>query len=303
MSYRIRPAKSLTGEVVRRAETQYRKAIASLREQPDGRDEAIHEARKRFKRLRGLFRLVRFGAPGFYARENARIRDVAGSLSTVRDATALIEVLDRLIAGDNVTVGEETVLRAVHQRLTARRNEIAANTDLDARIAAALEACAQGIKALDDLSLPNRGGKAVEALADGAAGNYRRAARAFALARKTDDREDWHELRKRIKYHWMHMRLLRAAWPGVMEVRADMADRAAELLGDDHDLSVLADLIETRPDTVGDADELSILQAAMERRSQRLRAEATEILEPLLRDRPRLVRSRIAALLAASASD
>ncbi len=91
MSYRIRPGQLLTGEVVRIAEIQYERAIHVLRRQPDGPYQAIHDARKRFKRLRGLFRLVRAAAPDFFARENARLRDMAATLSEVRDATALVE--------------------------------------------------------------------------------------------------------------------------------------------------------------------------------------------------------------------
>lgn len=88
MSYRIRPGKDLTTEVVRIAEIQYDRAIETLGDQPKGRYQAIHDARKRFKKLRGLFRLVREAAPDFYEAENARIRDMARTLSTVRDATA-----------------------------------------------------------------------------------------------------------------------------------------------------------------------------------------------------------------------
>lgn len=100
MSYRIRPGKPLTGEVTRVAENQYARAIEVLRDRPDGPYEAIHDARKGFKRLRGLFRLVRGPAPDFYASENARLRDIARTLSVVRDATALVEALDHLLASD-----------------------------------------------------------------------------------------------------------------------------------------------------------------------------------------------------------
>jgi hypothetical protein len=67
MSYRIRPGKPLTGEVVRVvAGSQYRKApsaccaISSAARMKPSTTRAM-----RFKRLRGLFRLVRTAAPEF----------------------------------------------------------------------------------------------------------------------------------------------------------------------------------------------------------------------------------------------
>jgi hypothetical protein len=40
-------------------------------------------------------------------------------------------------------------------------------------------------------------------------------------------------LRKRVKYHRMHMQLMSPAWPGDMAMRAEVADLAGEALGDD----------------------------------------------------------------------
>ena len=296
MSYRIRPGKPLTEEVARIADRQYRQAMDVLYREPDGRHEAIHDARKRFKRLRGLFRLVRYGAPDFYAGENARLRDTARTLSTVRDATALVEALDRLsvecAGGDN-----HGTLLAIRHRLAARRDRIATGqTDLHARVSAAIAACEDGVDALSGLSLPKGRKKAIRVLAKGAAKNYGRARHALARARETGDPADWHDLRKRIKYHWMHTKLLRPAWPGVMNARAELADLAGDALGDDHDRAVLEELIAAEPDEIGDAAEIAVLRACMKESSLALHERIGVILKNLLHDEPDVFRSRIAAL-------
>lgn len=296
MNYRIRPGEPLTDEVVRIAGLQYRKAIGILRSEPDGRHQAIHDARKRFKRLRGLFRLIREAAPDFYARENARIRDTASTLSAVRDATSLVEVVDRM-AADSEPGEDRAVLISVRDRLAARRDRIAAGqTDLGDRITAAILACEQGSAALADLRLPKGNDKAIDVLAAGAAKNYGRAVKALARARESEDPEDWHDLRKRIKYHWMHIQLLKPAWPGVMAARAEIADLAGDLLGDDHDLAVLAELIAAEPGEVGSATEIAVLRAHMHARTLRLHKEIRKILKRLLKDDAKVLRSRIAAL-------
>ena len=289
MSYRIRPGKPLTGEVVRVARLQYAGAIGLLRDQPRGPHEAIHDARKRFKRLRGLFRLVRDAAPKFCASENARVRDIAAGLSTVRDATALVEAMDHLLAS-NAASGHLPALRAIHDRLAARRDRIAsAETDLDARIATAIAGC-------EDLKLPKGKARAVEVLAGGVARNYGRAVRALEAATASGHAEDWHDLRKRIKYHRMHVQLMSAAWPGDMAMRAEIADLAGEALGDDHDLTNLEALIATDPDAIGDTTEIAILRTVMAARSAELHAQVRDIVRNLLRDDRKLVQSRIAAL-------
>lgn len=296
MSYRIRPGKPLTGEVVRVARIQYAGAIGQLRDQPRGPHEAIHDARKRFKRLRGLFRLVRAAAPEFCARENARVRDIAAGLSTVRDATALVEAMGHLMASDAAS-GHLPALAAIRDRLAGRRDRIAsAETDLEARIAAAIAGCEDGIAALSGLKLPKGKARAVEVLAGGVARNYGRAVRALEAATASGHAEDWHDLRKRIKYHRMHVQLMSPAWPGDMAIRAEIADLAGEALGDDHDLANLGALIVADPDAIGDTAEIAILRTVMAARSAELHAQVRDIVRNLLRDDRKLVQSRIAAL-------
>ena len=296
MSYRIKPGKPLAGEVARIAEIQYAKAIDFLGRQPDGRHEAIHDARKCFKRLRGLFRLVQGAAPEFCASENARVRDIARTLSAVRNATALVEALDHLLRSEG-TAGNHDTLFAIRDRLAARRDRIASQElDLEDRMAAAAAGCEDGVKALGKLRLPSKRDKAIAVLAKGFARNYGRAVGALETAVTSGEPADWHDLRKRIKYHRMHVQLLSAAWPGDMALRAEIADLAGEALGDDHDLSALGDLIAAEPGAIGDDREIAILRTAMAARSADLHRQVREIVKNLLRDDKSVIENRIAAL-------
>ena len=96
MAYHLRPDKPFTVEFVAVAEQQLSKAVRYLADKPDGAHTAIHDARKRFKRVRALYRLIQPDAKEFRSRENKRIGDMARSLSAVRDATALVETVDYL---------------------------------------------------------------------------------------------------------------------------------------------------------------------------------------------------------------
>ncbi len=98
MSYRIHPDRPL-GEEVRRIFTdEIAKSVAILEETDERRLDGLHDTRKRLKKLRGLVRLVRPGDPGSSRRENVRLRDTARTLSAARDASALVETVDRFRA-------------------------------------------------------------------------------------------------------------------------------------------------------------------------------------------------------------
>ena len=134
-SYRIRAGEDLTGEVVRVAEIQHDRAIEIMHDQSRGRHQAIHDARKRFKKLRCLFRLVREAAPDFYASENARIRDMARTLSTVCDATALVETLDYLMGSERepqmqATLGDDHDLACLETLITTDPGAIGNDEDI-----------------------------------------------------------------------------------------------------------------------------------------------------------------------------
>lgn len=296
MTYHIELDAPLDRQVALIAADQAGKARHALLGGLDDRDEAIHEARKRFKKLRGLYRLVRPCAPDFYDAENARLRDAARNLSVIRDAAALVETIDRL-RDDPAHEGVIGDLDHVRDRLVERRDAIAEKGEgLDDAMADAVTACEATMEAAGALNLKLDPDEAADCLADGITKTYKRGRKAFKKASKSGDAEHWHEVRKRMKYHAMHCRLLRHAWPGSMMLRARRAKAIADLLGDDHDLAVLCELIDADADAVGEKGPRRSLVHAIHLASDRLRAEAAEQAEPLLADKPGRLRDAIGAL-------
>ncbi|WP_158284680.1 CHAD domain-containing protein [Oricola cellulosilytica] len=288
----------MAGEVSRIAARQYHRAIDILYTERGGRPTAIHDARKRFKKLRGLFRLVRDGTPDLYAGENARLRDAARSLSSARDAAALVETMDRL-AGAGRYGDDQPTLYAIRHRLAARRDSVASGEeDLHARISSAIAACEEGIDAVSSLSLRGRNSRII---GKGFGRSYARARRAHVKANASGDPSDWHELRKRVKYHWMHVRLLRALWPGVMRLRAMRAKEGGNILGDEHDLSMLRALAVRDPEALGSEEDVEVLTRVATAETARLRQEFSRLAGDLLADEAGVVRSRVRALWRAAA--
>ena len=109
MAYRFRRKESVQSGFRRIVRQQIDKAVTYLAPasqgesppdanagKPPDRHEAVHEARKCFKRIRAALRIVRPSLGQVYGEENAWFRNVSQSLSRVRDAEALIETLDAL---------------------------------------------------------------------------------------------------------------------------------------------------------------------------------------------------------------
>lgn len=90
--------------------------------------------------------------------------------------------------------------------------------------------------------------------------------------------EGLHDWRKRIKYHWMHLQLLRDVWPAPVKARLKDAKTLSDTIGDDHDLVVLRDLvIGATGDDIASDIERSLLLALIGQRQAELRADALRL--------------------------
>ncbi len=286
MAYRLRPSEPFTAEFCSVARQQLSKAIGYLQDQPDGPHEAIHDARKRFKRVRSLYRLIQPDAPDFRRAENARIRDIARQLSSVRDATALVETATYL-ADFAASPAEKTALDVARTTLTARRDHIAAEEhDLPAKMATAIEDCREAIGALDTLKLSDNPRKTAKHLGKAWRKQLMKAHSALAECETHGGGESYHELRKSGQAYWMHLSLLREIWPSAMLAKQGECKALVDFLGHEHDLSVLTELADKEPGLFGNGDTLARLLAAIINRQQVLRHDALEKAHALLAETP-----------------
>src|SRR5690606_16072424 len=74
---------------------QVDRALADL-DNRDNLHEGVHQARKRWKKIRALLRLLQKPLGNTYRRENKTFRNLGRSLSGLRDAEALVETVDLL---------------------------------------------------------------------------------------------------------------------------------------------------------------------------------------------------------------
>lgn len=248
MSYRCERDETISDGVRRIAHEQIGKALAGLDD--PSRDEvveAVHDVRKRCKKLRGLVRLVRPAMGDDYKQANVAFRDAARQLSSIRDAHALLGTFDDLLAATPAPSSADA-LQAVRDGLVAR-DEAATDavTGDDERVGRARDLLDQARRDISRWQLSDD----IDDVIGGLSKTYGRGR--DRLADCVDDPSDHnlHQWRKRAKYTWYHVRLLRDTAPSMLEPLASRFHDLSDALGDDHDLAVLIETFRAAPDDFG----------------------------------------------------
>lgn len=276
MAYRFKAGDRSAEQAVRRiAREQVDGALDAIAGQCP--DVATHEVRKTCKKVRALLRLVR---PGFadYARENAEFRDIARLLAGSRDAKVLLDTFDLLIAG--TPKGSDSAmfvpLREHFERELGQAVQAEAG---EARLMQARVFLEVARERIAGWALERDGW---EAFGAGLGKILDRARKAAHTAAIEPTAVHYHELRKFMKYHWYHTRLLVPLWPETMQPRAAELSRLADLLGFHHDICVFEERLGAAAPEVGHPEAVEALQALAAKRRKGLEREAGPIVARLL---------------------
>jgi CHAD domain-containing protein len=205
-------------------------------------DERIHTARKHLKRARANLRLLR-DAVGkeAYVRENAALRDAARPLSSVRDATVLIETLEALLQKTS-SVSRRRLLLKARTALEKARSEARAELRLMNAVTHSTAALSAALHRMRDGRLEN---VAALVLSEAYERLYRKTRRAYEAARDDGTPETLHEWRKQVKYLEQSTRAWASGSTHRVKALLGSANALAHTLGEDHDLVVLEARLET----------------------------------------------------------
>ncbi|RLQ86895.1 CHAD domain-containing protein [Notoacmeibacter ruber] len=292
MPYQLKIDRPLIEAVRKEGDKQLRKAAESIRE-GDDLEEAVHDLRKRMKKVRALLRLVRPGLEKTYQIENKACRDVARPFSEIRDAQVLPTTIARL--RDVFAANDEArqLFKPLEAWGDAHRQEILDDADLKERRQEAADTIEKIRERFHEIELDCAPEKA---LRKGVAKSYGRARDGLSEAIVSSDAELLHDWRKRLKYHWYHMRLLRDIWPDAMDTRIAALDRLTDILGTDHDLVVLLERLRADDPDGLTKEARRGLEVLLATHSTSLRVEAFRLAPLLLVEKPRAHGRRMAGL-------
>jgi CHAD domain-containing protein len=235
MAWRFDPGEALP-DAFRRVAAEESAAIqADLSSGDAERDTAVHQARRRFKRLRALLRLARPALGAQFSAENRCWRDAGRKLAAKRDAAVLGASFDAMAGrcGDAVPEADLARLRA---HVTGHgRSPAGGSHDLDRVLQSVLGDLYQATERLGRLDWP----ESRKDLFRGLLHSQRRLRKSWKRARGGSDPEALHEWRKRVKDQMAQLGLLRKVIPDDLKERRKDEKRVAELLGEHRDMLLL----------------------------------------------------------------
>lgn len=258
---------------------QLNEAIERTKPGRKNRDEAIHDARVAFKKIRALLRFARAkNNDDVFAVEMCCYRKAGRRLSDLRDATVMIAAFDGLTEhyADQLSSNAFAELRKplVRRRHTQRSDENKALADVARMLTSARPRVAKW-------PIADAG---FGALRKGMKRTYKQGRIRMAQAQAAPNIETFHAWRKRVKDLWYQVRLLTPAWPVMVKTLADELERLADYLSADHDLAILRQrVLQQSP---GDQTQLEALVALIDQRRGELEMEANRLGKRLYVESP-----------------
>jgi CHAD domain-containing protein len=321
MAFRFDLQEPFLKAIPRLAGERIDRVIESLSEKPHPGAVSIHDARKDLKSLRALLRLVRGSIDeGARLRENVLFREAGRSLSSVRDPQALLEVLENLTGRLQTDSGRPTSKRESMRVFTSKIHREIEQTLVDGlpsglvrKLVRELREAKRRAALWFEGNVFRPGNEWEIFVGTGLRRTYRKAKNLVwqfeVIGREKADDQAWHELRKSAKALGYQLRLLKSIWPGVITPLVDEIDQLTDRLGDANDLAILGGKILNQPYNPAEMRESGeprrIFLQSLDRRKQKLHAEAFEIARLIYAEKPGQFERRCAAywLIRSSRSD
>lgn len=288
MSYKLEQDLSLKKNIVSVAEDEVNLSLESLENMEI--HQAVHDIRKRFKKIRALARLVRDEmGEAEYKKVNIFYRDLGKELSEIRDLTAHLETVENLreLYGDHLYANFfNSLLKEIEKKRDNLEEELRSKNFFSDHLEKKLRLASQKMVTWpveeNDLKVILPSIKRV----------YKRGYKAILKCEKSPSAANYHEWRKRVKYLWYQLRLLEDLWPNFFESWEDEVHKLANFLGDDHDLMVLKQRIE---EDVFDIKEKQkeLALAIILKASEDHRKKAHEIGKLIYAEEPKIFKTRM----------
>ena len=284
MAYRLKLGEPAPEGIKRIVREEIESAARHLNGAGDAdRDEAIHEARKNIKKIRGVLRLVRSELGEIYRQENLFFRDAGRRLSQFRDACAMIETFDPLRKKYRAELGRGG-LASIRRGLIARKAQAEQQAGVQEVLHGMAGVLLQSAERVEDWPLSADG---FGAISPGLEATVRLGRKAMARARKHPLPENYHEWRKRVKDHWYHVRLLDSVWDGTMPAYERRLKDLETWLGEDHNLVVLQEKVMAEPDFYSNEPEIALFVRLIGKYHRELRGNALELGARIYGEKPR----------------
>lgn len=284
MSYEVKVHGRMGAALQRLAEEELaiaRRHVGALRDEDVA--QAAHEARKHFKKLRALLRMLRepLGKRVFSV-ETVCYRNAGRCLRELRDTHVMVQQLDTLrerFYDDK----RPAFLSQARRRLVAAEQHCRRQLTGGEAIPLLLQELEVAAGRIGQWKLDQFGWKeALHAIQL----SYQRARRAFKEAVEHPRSKHLHEWRKRTKELWYHTRLLRRASPTFMEEFAHDLEVLSHFAGEDRDLALLREALTEPYKAIKQPRQLETVGKMIDLRRHELVCAAFDLGERVFSDTP-----------------
>ena len=243
MAFRLKQGGSISSDIRRIVLRQLELAISELHAVGDPQsDEAVHDARRRVKKIRAIIRLVRPSLDKEAQEVDRDLSTVSRLLAPVADGQGVIETLDELARRYGDAIPKSTLQAA---RDGVLRNSQRADHDAESHgvIKLAASTLRGERKRIKHWRVDADGFRAV---ARGLEDSYRRARHMMIMAWSRPKPSHFHSWRRHVKDHWFHIRLLEGRCGYHLVSYERRVEALDGVLGEYHNTILLRDLLLTQ---------------------------------------------------------
>lgn len=204
--------------------------------------DTVHNARKSFKFIRALHRLVKFVlGTERYEKENYAFRDLGRLVSDLRDRHVMMVMLQYVaseahdVRQTDAAGGLELLREREQEALDRALHEERRLEKIEGGLLSARTRIHEEWPAIPD---------GIESLLPGLAEVYAKGRAGYAEAEESAQKEHFHEWRKQVKYLLHQFEILARYWPDDLGLNGTTLVQLSDYLGEEHDLALFSDLLQ-----------------------------------------------------------
>jgi CHAD domain-containing protein len=290
VGFRLKSGQSVSSEIRRIVLQQLDRATSELTSIGDPEsDEAIHDARRRVKKIRAIIRLVRPVLDKAH-RADPELRKVSKLLAPVADGQGVIDTLNQLLKRYRRELPPKTAA-AIRSDLVDRGRRIDSQASKDGVLEKAQVTLRAERQRVKDWKINADG---FRALAPGLKASVRRARAAMIAAWMNPTAAHHHTWRRHVKNHWFHVRLLGARCGYRLQAYQRQLEALDGILGEYHNLVLLHEVLVS--DSTLAQTEVARCLAIVERYQRALRRHAHVLGIRIYSEKPRRFVRRVREL-------
>jgi len=240
VGFRLKPDETVSNEIRRIVLKQFDLAATELKMVGDPEsDEAVHDARRRVKKIRAIVRLVRPVLDKTSRALDPDLRRVSKLLAPVADGQGVIETLNELGRRYRQVLPQKTV-EALRADLLAREQRIDARAKNEHVLQEAKRTLREHRAEVRRWQFSSDG---FGAIAEGLKDSVRRARNAMVVAWLHPTAAHHHAWRRYVKNHWFHVRLLEERCGNHLMPLQRRLETLDGVLGEYHNLVLLREVL------------------------------------------------------------